>query len=272
MLQELEQRLPALRRFARAMVGNQALGDDLVAATLEMLGENPERLTAASSPESGLYKAFCSTLHGPVGARLLRAAEIENFPYGCGETLAELSLQTREAFLLTTMEQFSDPQAAEILEMSEAEFVVCKDRANAEVTDQLSATVFIIEDELFIATELEETVTQLGHFVIGMARTYDEAVEKLRHISPDVILSDIQLADGSSGIDAVNSILKIQDDVSVIFITAYSKRLLTGLRPEPTFLIEKPFTPEEVGALLSQILFLKQTSRLPASQQKGAYA
>jgi hypothetical protein len=41
----------------------------------------------------------------------------------------------------------------------------------------------------------------------------------------------------------------------VIFITAYPERLLTGERPEPTFLITKPFQPEIVKAVISQALF-----------------
>ena len=268
MHRELEKQLPELRRFARAMVGNQSLGDDLVAETLTALGQDSDALTSASSLACGLYKSFCSVLHSPVGQSLLQEAEVQNFPYGSGATLADLSQQSREAFLLTTMEQFNDAEAAEILNIKSDEFSALKDQASKEVAQQLSATVFIIEDELFIASELEEIVTQLGHFVMGIARTYDEAIEKLQHISPDVILSDIQLADGSSGIDAVNQILGIQEDVAVIFITAFSKKLLTGLRPEPTFLIEKPFTPEQVGAILSQILFLKQTCQLPKAKEE----
>jgi hypothetical protein len=43
--------------------------------------------------------------------------------------------------------------------------------------------------------------------------------------------------------------------VPVIFITAYPERLLTGERPEPTFLVTKPFRPEVVKAIISQALF-----------------
>ena len=41
----------------------------------------------------------------------------------------------------------------------------------------------------------------------------------------------------------------------VIFITAYPERLLTGAKPEPTFLIRKPYRPDEVKAVISQALF-----------------
>ena len=71
---------------------------------------------------------------------------------------------------------------------------------------------------------------------------------------PGLILCDIQLADGSSGIDAANDILK-EMDVPIIFITAFPERLLTADRPEPTFLIPKPFQENTVKAAIGQALF-----------------
>jgi CheY-like chemotaxis protein len=72
-----------------------------------------------------------------------------------------------------------------------------------------------------------------------------------------MVLADIQLADGSSGLDAVNEMLT-SFSVPVIFITAYPERLLTGERPEPAFLITKPFQPETVKAVISQALFFER--------------
>ena len=80
---------------------------------------------------------------------------------------------------------------------------------------------------------------------------------------PKMILADIQLADGSSGIDAVNDILSTEA-LPVIFITAFPERLLTGERPEPTFLVTKPFNPDMVKALISQALFFDEGSRAAA--------
>ena len=71
---------------------------------------------------------------------------------------------------------------------------------------------------------------------------------------PGLVLADIRLADGSSGIHAVNEILRTFS-VPVIFITAFPQTLLTGTKPEPTFLIRKPYNPEEVKAVISQALF-----------------
>jgi CheY-like chemotaxis protein len=78
-----------------------------------------------------------------------------------------------------------------------------------------------------------------------------------------MVLADIQLADGSSGIDAVNDILA-ESPIPVIFITAFPERLLTGERPEPAFLVTKPFNPEMVKALISQALFFDNQAKAAA--------
>ena len=53
--------------------------------------------------------------------------------------------------------------------------------------------------------------------------------------------------------------------VPVIFITAFPERLLTGEKPEPAFLITKPFMPDMVKAVVSQALFFDTKSRAAAA-------
>jgi CheY-like chemotaxis protein len=105
-------------------------------------------------------------------------------------------------------------------------------------------------------------VTGLGHTVTGIARTHSEALLLAASQQPGLILADIRLADESSGLDAVNELLK-SFEVPVIFITAYPERYLTGQRPEPTFLITKPFQPAMVSAVISQALFFEQKAKRP---------
>ena len=123
----------------------------------------------------------------------------------------------------------------------------------------MATDVLIIEDEPLIAMDIEDIVSRLGHRIIGVARTRKEAGELAKRSTPGIILADIQLADGSSGIDAVNDLLG-SFEVPVIFITAYPERLLTGDRPEPAFLITKPFAPDMVKAMVSQALFFDTRS------------
>jgi len=127
-------------------------------------------------------------------------------------------------------------------------------QAVEEIESETTTDVLIIEDEPLISMQLEGLVSELGHNVVGTAATRAQASELFRNNPAGLVLADIQLADGSSGIDAVEDLLKF-GDVPVIFITAYPERLLTGERPEPTYLVTKPFQEATVRAAISQALF-----------------
>jgi CheY-like chemotaxis protein len=129
--------------------------------------------------------------------------------------------------------------------------------ASADIARQVATDIMIIEDEPLIAMDIQQMVEELGHTVTGIARTRSEATALFGNRRPGMVLADIQLADGSSGIDAVNDILKTSN-IPVIFITAFPERLLTGERPEPAFLVTKPFNPDMVKGLISQALFFRE--------------
>ena len=150
------------------------------------------------------------------------------------------------------------------MDVSEERFGELLDEASRDISRQVATEIMIIEDEPLIAMDIEDMVRGLGHTVTGIARTHSEAVELYHRTSPRMVLADIQLADGSSGIDAVNDILK-NSTIPVIFITAFPERLLTGEKPEPAFLVTKPFNPDMVKALISQALFFDEQARLAKS-------
>ena len=160
----------------------------------------------------------------------------------------------RQAQLLHMVEGFDVAEVAEILEIGVGDVHAHLIDAGQAIGSYSSTRVLIIEDEPLIALDLERLVTELGHRVVKIARTERQAIEAVMRAKPGLILADIQLADGSSGLDAVNEILR-SFSVPVIFVTAYPQRLLTGTRPEPTFLIAKPFHPDNVKAIISQALF-----------------
>ena len=95
-----------------------------------------------------------------------------------------------------------------------------------------------------------------------------EAVAAAKAARPGLVLADIQLADGSSGLDAVNEILA-GFDVPIIFITAFPEKLLSGQRPEPTFLITKPFDVNMVRAVISQALFFEMKAHVVPGGRAG---
>jgi CheY-like chemotaxis protein len=165
-----------------------------------------------------------------------------------------LTPRARQAFLLVSVEEFSAQDAAEVMDIDANELQRLVDEAGREIAKQIATDVVIIEDEPLIALDLERLVTGLGHRVVKIARTERQAIDAVKRARPGLVLADILLADGSSGLDAVNEILRTIS-VPVIFVTAYPQRLLTGTRPEPTFLITKPFHPNNVKAIISQALF-----------------
>ncbi len=251
--------LPYLRRFARALAGTQAAGDAYVAATLEVLAEDASSFDDSLDPRIALYRTFLG-LWNSVGINL--KPTIVNG----GETVVDRKLEQitplpRQAFLLCSVEGFSPDEAAIILNTSLSNTEALIDTAGREIAMQVATDVLIIEDEPMIAMDLESIVEGLGHRVAGVARTHSEALRAVEKHKPGLVLADIQLADGSSGLDAVNEMLA-SFQVPVIFITAYPDRLLTGERPEPAFLITKPYQPDTVKAIVSQALFFERTASL----------
>jgi CheY-like chemotaxis protein len=252
--------LPYLRRFARALSGTQAAGDSYVAATLEVLAEDPSVFDPKLDARVALYRTFLN-LWNSVDLNLKPEAPAAS-ALPVDRKLESITPLPRQAFLLCSVEGFTDAEGATILNVDAGRLKALIDTAGREIAAQVATDVLIIEDEPMIAMDLESIVEGLGHRVTATARTHAEAVKAVHKQPPGLVLADIQLADGSSGLDAVNEMLG-SIEVPVIFITAYPERFLTGERPEPAFLIAKPFQPATVSAVISQALFFERKARRP---------
>jgi DNA-directed RNA polymerase specialized sigma24 family protein/CheY-like chemotaxis protein len=250
--------LPYLRRYARSLAGSQKGGDAYVVETLETIIEDPASFPRELGARVGVYRVFTTLWSSSsMGSDKRPAAADDGVPNSAVEHLASLTPRPRQAFLLRTVEGFSSSEVASILDVDLDTVTNYLAQAGREIAKCVATDVLVIEDEALIAAELSMLVRDLGHSVIGIARTRDEARELALHKKPGLVLADIQLADGSSGIDAVNDILQ-STSAPIIFITAYPERLLTGLRPEPTFLISKPYKADALRATISQSLFFGQ--------------
>lgn len=249
--------LPFLRRYARALTGSQKTGDRYAATTLEALLTDRSIFEQVSSPKVGLFAAFhqiWSSLGTPITDADDEMGERANVH------LAALTENTREALLLNTIEEFSVSEIAEIMGASAGEVQELLDIATRELDKSVAGKIMIIEDEAIISLHIKKIVKEMGHDVTGVARKHSDAVKLAARERPDLILSDIQLADGSSGVEAVNEILRDAGDIPVIFITAFPERLLTGERPEPAFLITKPYTEDQVQSAVSQAMFFASSA------------
>lgn len=246
--------LPFLRRFARALTGSQDSGDAYTVATLEAIIADRSAFDTSIAARPALFKAFhavWSSAGSTAGDAAPGASAVES---ATQKRLAQLAPPSREAFLLGALEDFNSGEIAAIMGQPTGEIQMLQQAAIADIEKQTAARILIVEDEPIIAMDIESIVLELGHTSVGIADTRAIAVQMAEDERPDLILSDIQLADGSSGVDAAHDILA-KIDVPIIFITAFPERLLTGTRPEPTFLITKPFKRSAVQAAVSQALF-----------------
>jgi CheY-like chemotaxis protein/DNA-directed RNA polymerase specialized sigma24 family protein len=254
--QTIARQLPYLRRYARAISGSQKHGDRCVKRCLEaLLEDGVDRDLDATALRLLMYRSLHDVWIEP-SAEAREVQEIE--PALANDSIVasrieQLAPRKRQILVLTTLEGFALPQAASILRLQPEVASALLDQARADLHAQEATRILIIEDEPVIALDIENIVRQDGHTVVGIATTHIEAVTLARREGPGLVLADIQLADDSSGLDAVREILE-QHAVPVIFITAFPERLLTGERPEPTFLITKPFDPDTLRVSISQAL------------------
>ena len=260
--EDIARDLPPLRRFARLLTGSQRAGDAAVARVLQVIAADPSSFPELP-PRLGLYQSFLSLL-------TRRSRDTGPQPGLIGDTatrsLAALTPEARQAFLLTSVEGFQRVETAAIMQVSERRVDQLLATAGAEIGRQIATDVLIIEDEPLIALDLKEILQGLGHRVTQIAQTHRDALQSAAQKPPGLVMADIRLADGSSGLDAVNEILG-GFSVPVVFVTAFPEKLATGSRPEPTFVITKPFRPEAVQAIVSQVLFFdQQAKRRPGIQ------
>jgi CheY-like chemotaxis protein len=247
--------LPYFRRFARTLTSSQTFGDQYALAALEAAASNPGAVSQDPDGSVWLYRRLLELWLGD-GAP---SSQDENQDRDAGQQAAGrhvdgISPLPRAAFLLRWMEGFSVERIARILECPIAQVHTLTEQAGLEIAEQITTDVLIIEDEPIISMDIESMVIDLGHRVVGVARTRAEAAAVTREHAPGLILADLHLADNSSGLDAVNDILD-RYSVPVVFITAYPERLQTDARPNPTLLISKPYRPETIKAAISQVLF-----------------
>lgn len=245
--------LPSLRRYARFLTGSQFSGDKYAAATLEVLLADRQLLAQPLLPRIILFKTFHTVWQS--SGHLISQEPVCGLETRAHSRLSSLIPNSREALLLYTGEEFNREEIGEIMGIDAEEADALLQVAYREMGEAGPGTVMIIEDEPLIAMDLRSIVEDMGHSVVGVATTRCDAVRLGRSARPSMILSDIQLADNSSGIDAVKELLPDIGEVPAIFITAFPERLLTGEQLEPVFLIAKPFTEQRVRSVVSQAMF-----------------
>jgi CheY-like chemotaxis protein/DNA-directed RNA polymerase specialized sigma24 family protein len=245
--------LPYLRRYARALTGSQQRGDQWVRMCVEVLLQQPDLLASKATTTADVFTVFHKLQQPfdalepevPVGAT--------DAPARLKTHLTDIPLRRRQVLLLTVLEGFSIHEVADILGISVDEAEADLKHARDELERVASVRVLVIEDEAVIALDVAKIVRNAGHQVVGIAATEKTAVDLAKKHLPHLVLADIQLKDGDSGIEAVREILKAVS-APVIFVTGFPERLLTGHGLEPAFIITKPFNPEMLKTAMARAL------------------
>ena len=244
----VESQLPFMRRYARAVTGSATTGDTLVESLLtRMLGRNFDP-PADPSDEVLLFTEL--------DAIICEQIDTQNST----GPLPPMAQKDRRALLLVAMEGLSPQDASAVLGVSVDEIQSLLKSAEEHLKATLATDVFIMEDEPMVAGHLAMLVSDMGHHVVGKATTRTDAVAGCLTSKPKILLADVQLADGSSGIDAAHEITAAMD-IPVVYITAYPQRLLSGSGDkEPAFMVAKPFRPAMVKAVISQALISRSAA------------
>lgn len=252
--------VPYLRRYARALTGDQASADSYVRACLETLVSHPTAISQDMRPRVGLYWLFQAIWQAAERNRPVAVCSAPEPEKSVQQRLHRLDPIERQVLLLTALEQFSTADVAKILNRPKAEIESLALHAMDQLSKDIASDVMIIEDQSMIALDLSHIVEDMGHRVVHIAATRADAVAAAEHQKPKLILADVQLADNSSGIDAVNDIVKFAD-ATVVFVTAYPERFLKTMKQPPASLITKPFLPAEIKHAINEALFLSPTER-----------
>jgi CheY-like chemotaxis protein/DNA-directed RNA polymerase specialized sigma24 family protein len=250
---EIVRLLPYLRRYARALTGSQAVGDQYVRLCLEAILAEPERIKNTDELRIELFTVFHDAWRVVDNVLPSDGEPAAGVEPGLNRQLAALPSVERQVLLLVALERFSTGEAARILKLDEKDVAEKLDLARQELRRQAQSRVLVIEDEPVIAMDIVGIVESMGHEVVGVAARQAEAVELARQHRPELVLADVQLQDGDSGITTVHEIM-LSMNAPVIFVTGFPERLLTGDRVEPAFIVTKPFDPETLKVAIVQAL------------------
>ncbi len=120
-------------------------------------------------------------------------------------------------------------------------------------------TIFVVEDEVIVARDIQSRLQKMGYEVIGTAARGEDAVERVLDLRPDLVMMDINLRGEMDGIDAATNI-RAEYDVPIIFCTAYSNKetLARAKITVPYGYVLKPFDNRELEITIEIAIYEHQ--------------
>lgn len=121
---------------------------------------------------------------------------------------------------------------------------------------QEKVKILVVEDEIIIADDLCDTLTELGYEVPEPAIDYNEAIEAFEREQPDLAILDIRLAGQRSGLEVADKI-NTTYHFPFIFLTSNSDAatLAEAKLCRPSAFLAKPFRQSDLHASIEIALF-----------------
>ncbi len=228
-----------LRRYAYCILGNRSLSDMAVEAALNSLVSDIVSVSGRAVSRLDLYRKVNEAANASPGNVSAAAAS------GLFADFQRLSKQHRQIAGLRAIVGLPYGDVASIMDMSEKSVRRAYCEALASLRDK-PAAVLIIEDEVFIALDIQQIVRNLGLSVVGIAKNRAEALRMADISRPKLILADYKLRD-DTGVDVVKAI-RAQIDTTVIYVTSHPEAVAATRECEDDLVISKPFTPRALAA------------------------
>ncbi|MEO5805271.1 response regulator [Devosia sp.] len=106
----------------------------------------------------------------------------------------------------------------------------------------MTSRILVVEDEIFVAAEIEYVIAEMGHEPVGVAADQETALKLAARA--DIALVDLNLQDGPTGM-SIGRILAQTHGVTVLFMTANPSQLGNGI-PGTLGVLPKPVTEREL--------------------------
>lgn len=238
----------ALRRYARASIGERVRADACVERALKAVLRTKQRECLATALYGALYRELIGEPAAP--PRRGEIAEEERL----AERVRALEPPAKHALLLRRLEQLEPAEIGEVMGLSEVEVEHLLHDGLARLRGQTGASILIIEDNFLIANHLSAVMADLGHAVTAIAATAEEAIAAARTRHPDIVLADVELGGTRSGIDAIAAIRE-REPVAAIYVTGFPERVYaTGQHADPTYVVTKPFQDHVLRVAIAEAL------------------
>jgi len=114
--------------------------------------------------------------------------------------------------------------------------------------------VLIVDDNKTIQKIHVNLINQLNHEVVGIANNGEEGLSKYQELSPDVVLSDIDMP-VMSGIEMTREIMAFDGFAKVILVSAFESEsaLADALQSESVDYVKKPIQTDDLKEILEKI-------------------